>query len=166
MCSLWYVLLTCYNVTWHRLSKHMSSKAGCGDPRPKSGLALLLRKCLTAELWLLGSAEQEVSQAGKPEEAGPFSVLQCRCVAATDFEKHWGYLFICADGALRTGHRPPCLATQECPVGLASPLASTSGASPGLSWPCSVFSTSGFSLADFTQSSIPGAPFPLSLFSL
>lgn len=93
-------------------------------------------------------------------------MLKCPCVVRTDLEKHRGCLFICADGTHWAGYRPSCLSTQECPMDLASQLALTSGASPGLSWPCSVFSTSGFSLVDFTQSSIPGLRFVLSLPSL
>ena len=78
-------------------------------------------------------------------------------------EKHWGCLLICADGTHRAGHRPSCLATQECPLNLASQLAPTSGASSGLSWPCSVSSTVCFSLVDFTQNSSIGPPFVLCL---
>lgn len=112
-----------------------------------------------------GVTEREVSQAGKLEEAGPFSVLKCPCVARTDLEKHWACLLICSGRTYRAGHRPRCLAPQECPLGLAQ-LAPTSGASPGLSWPCSVFCTGGLSLADFTQSAVPDPSFLLSLSSL
>ena len=74
-----------------------------------------------------------MSQAGKLEGRA-VSILKCPCAAGAHLEEHWGCLFIHADGTPRAGHRSGCQAW-ECPLGPASQLAPTSGASSGLSAP-------------------------------
>lgn len=77
-------------------------------------------KCLTAELWLLGSAElwllgsaeQGASRRGGLRRWAPFSVIDRPYVTETDLKKCWDCSLICAAGTHRPGHGPNCPTTE------------------------------------------------------
>lgn len=100
-------------LTWHSLKK-TGRMGSLGQP------GFIPWKCLTAELWLLGSAElwllgsaeQGASRRGGLRRWAPFSVIDRPYVTETDLKKCWDCSLICAAGTHRPGHGPNCPTTE------------------------------------------------------
>ena len=92
-------------LTWHSLKK-TGRMGSLGQP------GFFPWKCLTAELWLLGSAEQGASRWGSLRRWAPVSVIDRPYVTETDLKKCWDCSLICAAGTHRAGHGPNCPTTE------------------------------------------------------